>query len=130
MNIYLITSGILCLILGLLHSILGELLIFRTKKKTNKLVPTLVTNGLKERHLRIIWATWHLTSFFGWCIGTLLIKIALDQNLVSKELLKFIIASISISMLCSSILVFIATKGKHPGWIILLGISILTFLGT
>ncbi|WP_281991678.1 hypothetical protein [Aquimarina aggregata] len=130
MNIYLIISGILCLILGLLHSILGELLIFRTKKKTNKLVPTLVTNGLKERHLRIIWATWHLTSFFGWCIGTLLIKIALDQNLVSKELLKFIIASISISMLCSSILVFTATKGKHPGWIILLGISILTFLGT
>ncbi|AXT59199.1 hypothetical protein D1816_02165 [Aquimarina sp. AD10] len=114
----------------MLHSILGELLIFRTKKKTNKLVPTLVTNGLKERHLRIIWATWHLTSFFGWCIGTLLIKIALDQNLVSKELLKFIIASISISMFCSSILVFTATKGKHPGWIILLGISILTFLGT
>ncbi len=93
-------------------------------------MPTLVTNDLKERHLRIIWATWHLTSFFGWCIGTLLIKIALNQNLVSKELLKFIIASISISMLCSSILVFTATKGKHPGWIILLGISILTFLGT
>jgi hypothetical protein len=89
---------------------------------------TLVSNSLKERHLRIIWATWHLASIFGFCIGTLLIKIALDQNLVSTELLKFITISISVSMLCSSILVFTGTKGKHPGWIILLGIGILTFL--
>ena len=128
MNVYLITSGILCFILGVLHSILGELLIFVRKRKTNKLMSTLVSNSLKERHLRIIWATWHLASIFGFCIGTLLIKIALDQNLVSTELLKFITISISVSMLCSSILVFTGTKGKHPGWIILLGIGILTFL--
>jgi hypothetical protein len=128
MNVYLITSGILCFILGGLHSILGELLIFVRKRKTNKLMSTLVSNSLKERHLRIIWATWHLASIFGFCIGTLLIKIALDQNLVSKDFLKFITISISVSMLCSSILVFTGTKGKHPGWIILLGIGILTFL--
>ncbi len=129
MNVYLITAGILCLILGLLHSILGEILIFRPKRKINELVPTLVTNDLKERHLRIIWATWHLASFYGWCISALLIKISLEQNLMSKELLKFITISISVSMLCSAVLVFVGTKGKHLGWLILTGIGILTFLG-
>jgi lipopolysaccharide biosynthesis regulator YciM len=54
--------------------------------------------------------------------------IRVHQNLVSKDFLKFITISISVSMLCSSILVFTGTKGKHPGWIILLGIGILTFL--
>ncbi|UII76245.1 hypothetical protein LV716_00150 [Flagellimonas sp. HMM57] len=125
MNIYLFSAGALCVILGLFHSILGELSIFRAKGRSDNLVSA----DLKVRHLGIIWATWHLASFLGWCIGAMLISIALEQDLISIELLKFIITSIAIAMVSSSILVFIGTKAKHPGWIVLLGIGILTLLG-
>ncbi|WP_136482854.1 hypothetical protein [Cognatitamlana onchidii] len=130
MNQYLWTAGILCLLLGLTHSILGEVLIFKNKKEGKNIIPTIVIPKLKERHLRILWATWHLTSFFGWCMGVILIKIATIQTQVHTELVQFILTSIALTMLCSSLLVFIATKGKHLGWAILLIIGILTLLET
>ncbi|MFD2725410.1 hypothetical protein [Hyunsoonleella rubra] len=129
MNQYLFIAGTLYFILGLVHSILGEILIFKNLKKSNKIIPTIVTSKLKERHLRIIWATWHLTSLFGWCIGVLLIKIGTRQTEMSADMMQFIITCIAITMLCASFLVFISTKGKHLGWIVLLIIGITPILG-
>ncbi len=126
MNIYILIAGILCIILGLVHSILGEYLIFKDRRKTGNLVPTKVGMELKERHLRIIWATWHLSTFFGWCIGALLIKISLNQNMLDSE---FMINSTIVTMFVSSLLVLIGTKGKHPGWIVLLLIGTLLIIG-
>lgn len=129
MNIYFLIAGILCFILGLVHSILGEYLIFKTKRDKKNLVPTKVSTGLKERHLRIIWATWHLASFFGWCIGAFLIKISFGQNNASVEFIDFMINSIIYTMFASSFLVLIGTNGKHPGWAVLLLIGILLIIG-
>ncbi|WP_282079507.1 hypothetical protein [Aquimarina algiphila] len=129
MNAHLFIAGILCFILGLSHSIFGELLIFQQKKNNKKIIPTIVKSDLKERHLRIIWATWHIASFFGWCVGAILIKIALKQTILNAELIEFIISSIAIAMFCSSFLVLFGTKGKHPGWVVFLVIGILTLLG-
>ncbi|WP_242205484.1 hypothetical protein [Aestuariivivens insulae] len=128
MNQYLWIAGVLCFLLGLVHSILGEILIFRNKKKHNKIVPTIVTSKLKERQLRIIWATWYLTPFFGGSIGVMLIKIGTKQAEMSAYLMQSIITAITITMLSASFLVFIATKGKHLGWVILLVIGILNLL--
>lgn len=128
MNNYLLVAGILCSFLGIFHSILGEVLIFRNKSKRKKKVSRIITSCLKERHLRIIRATWHLTSFFGWCIGVILIKIETKQTEMSNDLMQFIIISVTITMFCSSFLVLITTKGKHPGWAVLLIIGILTLL--
>ncbi len=129
MNIYFLTAGILCFILGLVHSFLGEYLIFRSKRSKGKLVPTIVDKELKERHLRILWATWHLASFFGWCIGLFLIKLALYQNKLDTEFIDCVILSITCTMFGSSFLVLIGTKAKHPGWIVLLIIAILLIIG-
>ncbi len=128
MNIYLLIAGLLCLILGLTHSILGEILIFKNKRKAKKIVPSIVRKDLKESHLRIIWATWHLTSFFGLCIATLLLKMAVMPTKLNLEFYQFTVVSISIAFGCSSILVLIGTKGKHLAWIVLLSIAILSFL--
>lgn len=125
MNIYYLTAGILCFILGLIHSVLGEYLIFRDKRNKGSLVPSKANMDLKERHLRIIWASWHLVSFFGWCIGAFLVKISLEQGKVDSEFRDFIIQSAIYTMCASSFLVLIGTKGKHPGWIILLIIGML-----
>jgi len=89
-NIYFLTAGILCFMLGLIHSILGEYLIFKDKRKAGNLVPTKVHTEFKESYLRIIWATWHLSSFFGWCIGAFLVKLSLKQNMLNSEVVNFI----------------------------------------
>jgi len=125
MNSYLGIAGLLCIILGLIHSILGEYLIFHPKRKPRTLVPTQVESDVQEKHLRIIWATWHLASLFGFCIGALLIKLAIVSN-QDFELLLFLITG---SMILSGLLVLMATKGKHPGWFILLLIGTLIFFG-
>ncbi len=48
----------------------------------------------------------------------------------TNELFQFILTSTTITMFCASLLVFITTKGKHLGWVILLIIGILTILET
>ncbi|AXT54635.1 hypothetical protein D1815_02285 [Aquimarina sp. AD1] len=128
MDHYICVAGLLCFILGLVHSILGEVLIFRNLSKSKKIIPTIATSKLKVKHFRIIWATWHLTSLFGWCIGAILLMVATKYNIQTNELFQFILTSTTITMFCSSLLVFIATKGKHLGWVILLIIGILTLL--
>jgi hypothetical protein len=128
MDQYLWIAGMLCVLLGLAHSFLGEFLIFKKKKKPGKFIPTIANTPSEESHLRIIWATWHLTSIFGGCMGVILVRIATTQNQGSTELISFITVSTAIAMLCASFLVGIATKGKHPGWVILLIIGFLVFL--
>lgn len=126
MNNYLFIAGILCVLLGMVHSFLGEFLIFKNKRNKGKLVPTKENPELNERHLRIIWATWHLATIFGWCIGAILILISLDHNLENYFL---ILQFITYTMFLSSLLVLIGTKGKHPGWIVLLIIGVLLIVG-
>lgn len=122
-------AGILCFALGLTHSILGEYLIFNSKRNKGSIVPTKGTPELKERHLRIIWATWHLASVFGWCIGVVIISVAISQSNSDSEWARLIIGSVIVTMVLASILVLVGTKGKHPGWIVLLLISILLLFG-
>ncbi|WP_417858771.1 hypothetical protein [Xanthomarina gelatinilytica] len=127
MNTYFFIAGILCFLLGIAHSILGECLIFKNKRIKGKLIPTKANEYLKERHLRILWATWHLATVFGWCIGILLLKISVLEE---SQLINFMVKSISSTMILSSLLVLIATKGKHPGWLVLLAIGIILMIGT
>jgi len=129
MNIYFLTAGILCLLLGLVHSILGERLIFRSKRQKGSLVPTKTSTLLKKPHLRIIWATWHFASIFGWCVGALLIKIALEPQRLDHNLLDFIINSTIITVFTSSLLVIIGTKARHPGWVVLFLIGLTLMIG-
>ena len=126
MNFPILIAGLLCLLLGVAHSLFGEVLIFHEKRKKGEIVPSKGGEGLKEKHLRIIWATWHLASFFGWAFGVILVKIAFFEEGAQLGNL-FMIQAISISTLTSGLLVFFATKGRHPGWIVLLIISTLLF---
>ncbi|WP_422362228.1 hypothetical protein [Reichenbachiella sp.] len=129
MNLYFLTAGILCFILGLIHSFLGEFLIFKNKRKKGWLVPSLSSPDLKERHLRILWATWHLASVFGWCIGAILIQISGDPSDTNSSLATFIFESSMYAMFLSSGLVLVGTKGRHPGWIVLAVIGYLLMIG-
>ncbi len=122
----LFIAGCLLFLLGLIHSILGEVLIFK-RMRNRGIIPTNGGSLLKERHVRILWATWHLVTVFGWGIGALLCGYS---NLLTAETISspFVINSIVLTMLIGSALVLIGTKGKHPGWVVLLIIAILAWL--
>jgi len=130
MNTYLFIAGILFFFLGIAHSVIGEYLIFKDKRDKGSIVPSKKSAELKERHLRIIWATWHLSSFLGWSIGAILIKISLEQNQLNSIISNFIVQAIIYATFISSFLVLFGTKGKHPGWVGFLLIGILLIIGS
>lgn len=121
MNTYLILAACLTILIGLVHSILGEWLIF-TKLREHGVVPSLPAEPLELRNIRILWATWHLASVFGLAIAAVLFHVA------THPIDTFIIYTVSVAMLSSAGLVLWASRGKHPGWVGLLAVSLLCYL--
>ena len=113
MNILLFSAGILTLTVGLIHSVLGEILIF--KHLLNRtVIPTIGKPLLRERNIRILWASWHIVTIFGLALGGILVYLSYSTMEINTNN-DFIVNLIAYSMLASSALVLIATKAKHPG---------------
>ena len=101
---------------------LGELLIFK-RMRSDTLVPTVGGSLLSERHVRILWATWHIVSIFGLGFAAIL-GIGLD----AVDPPQFVQRVIAVTMAVSGSLVLVATKAKHPGWIGLLLVAALAWI--
>jgi len=126
MNTYFAVAGCLAIVVGIIHSALGETLIFRHMRK-DTFIPIDGGTILKERHVRILWASWHIVTVFGWGFGTILLWLSLPSPQATVEV--FVENTIQFSMLIAALMVLIATKGKHPGWVGLLCVAILVWLG-
>jgi hypothetical protein len=126
MQPFLLAAGVLALVVGLVHSVLGEVLIFR-RMRSQGIVPTMGAALLRESHVRILWACWHIVTILGWAIAAILLRLAFltDYRVIEA----FVVNAIIIALLSCALLVLIATKGKHPGWIGLLGVAVLTWFG-
>jgi hypothetical protein len=110
-----LAAGLLAAATGIVHSVLGERLIFR-HLRAGAVVPTRAAPPLRERHVRILWATWHLGSVFGWAFAAMLLWLAFEPVPTEER----IVAAIVGAHLGGSALVLLATRGRHPGWIALL----------
>ena len=126
MQTMLVAAGVLALVTGLVHSVLGEVLIFR-HLRSGGLVPAMGAPPLRERNIRIIWATWHLATVFGWAFAGVLLRLAFAPHNDSPGSL--IVSAAVFAYLAGSLLVLIGTKGRHPGWIALLVVAVLTWFG-
>lgn len=126
MNGYFVAAAALAFLVGLVHSVLGETLIFRRLRQGGR-VPTNGGSVLGERHVRILWATWHVVTVFGWCMAAILLRWARPS--VGASLDWFDVQAVVFAMLAGSALVFFGTKAKHPGWVGLLGVAVLVWLG-
>lgn len=126
MNACLVTAAVLAFLVGLVHSVLGERLIFR-RLRQGRLVPTNGGSLLQERHVRILWASWHVLTVFGWCIAAVLLWLSLPSSSPSSAL--FIEHAVVIAMLAGSALVFFGTKARHLGWVGLLAVAVFVWLG-
>ena len=122
---YLLAAGSLALLVGAAHSLLGEVLIFR-RLRSGSLVPGLNAPPLEERHIRILWATWHLATVLGWALAAVLLRLSFPVSHSSPTL--FVLNAISLAFLGGASLVLVATNGRHPGWVGLAGVAVLTWL--
>src|SRR5687767_14101184 len=112
MQTFLVVAGSMVLVVGIVHSVLGERLIF-SRMRSEGFVPTVGEPVLRERHVRILWASWHLVSVFGWALGAILLQSAFSSS--DYVFRAFVTNAIAGSMLVASFLVLIGTKGRHPG---------------
>jgi hypothetical protein len=120
MQISFLVAAILAALTGLAHSVLGEILIFR-HLRNGSLVPALGAPPLRERNIRILWATWHLATLFGWAFAGVLFQLALGHP-ISASLLT---GAIVFAYLGGAVLVLVGTKGRHPGWVALTAVAAL-----
>jgi hypothetical protein len=125
MNWYFLAAALLTILIGAVHSVLGEKLIFR-RMRTSGFIPTEGGQVLREPYVRIIWASWHVVTVMGWCVAAFL---AWGATQASAGAFQFFLHAIAVAMLASSILVLLGTKGRHPGWAGLLAVSVLVEAG-
>lgn len=122
MTTLLTTAGILLVLTGIVHSILGEVMIFR-KLSNRSIVPNQSAPPLQERNIRILWASWHMISVFGWVFAAILMKAASNES----PNMAWLANAIAGACLAGGLLVLVGTKGRHPGWIALTLTAVLTW---
>jgi hypothetical protein len=125
-NSYFVAAAVLAFVIGLVHSILGERLVFQ-RMRISGIIPVNGGQVLAESNVRILWASWHIVTVFGWGIAATLWWLADPSNapLASSGISQAIVGA----LLAGSVLVLVGTKGKHPGWAGLLGGAILVLVG-
>ncbi|HJW34532.1 MAG TPA: hypothetical protein VJ505_14400 [Holophagaceae bacterium] len=118
-------ASILAAATGLVHSALGERLIFRHLRE-GSMVPSRPAQPLQGRHVRILWATWHLASVLAWAFAGLLWQVAHSPSFTVSA--KVVLGATAGGFLGSSLLVLIGTRGRHPGWVALGAVGILAWV--
>ena len=113
-------AAVLAVVTGLIHSVLGEWLIFRHLRQ-GTLVPQLGAPPLRARNIRILWATWHLASVFGWAFAALLLSLA---NSPEAPLRQRVLQAAVAANAGGAILVLVGTRGRHPGWVALGAVAV------
>jgi hypothetical protein len=122
MNWLYLAAGLLSVVVAAVHSALGELWVFQRMRR-GSVVPTDGGTVLREPHVRILWASWHVLSVFGLVLGAILVQSAFRPSHGWVQL------AIALAMGIASSLVGFGTRGKHLGWVGLLGVAVLTALG-
>jgi hypothetical protein len=123
MNIFFLAAAGLAVVVGLVHSILGEVMIFRRIPRDPA---ALMAGGLRQRNVNILWATWHIVTVFGCGIAALLFGLAQEPPTVFGRNAAF--GVVCVTAIAAAFVLF-ATRGRHPGWAGLAGIAVLTLAG-
>lgn len=123
MQTLLAAAAVLAIVTGLVHSLLGEWLIFRHLRQSS-LVPSLAAPPLQGRNVRILWATWHLASVFGWVLAALLWQLARNPGVALSK--STVLSAMAAGFLAGALLVLVGTRGRHPGWVALAAVGILS----
>ncbi len=117
----LTAAGGVLFVLGLVHSVLGEIRLFRGFPR--EAFPTVgfpPIVGAPDSLVPTLHVCWHLLTVLGWMLASILAFGAIDQRTV-----QIIAAALS---LCA-VLVAIWTRGKHIGWLGFSAAAVLCWAG-
>jgi hypothetical protein len=123
MNTYFALASGLGLLLCLSHSVMGEMLLI--SRLTNEGLP--VVGGSTEFARRTLRFTWHLPTVLGCGFCAILLWLALPASAGID--LAFVKHALTLSFAACSLIVLVISRGKHPGWVAFLGVTLLTWLG-
>lgn len=121
MNTLLLAAAALAFVTGLAHSILGEVVIFRRLRR-GAFVPTWGGDALRERHVRILWASWHVLTLLGWCMAAMLVELAAWP---ATDVTRGVARLICLGMVTGAVTVLVGTRGRHPGWLAMTLVALL-----
>lgn len=121
MHVSLLASAILCVLMALTHSILGERLILGPLAHTTDLP---VVRGSQTATRRTLRFTWHITSIFGLGIAAVLFYFAQLEMLDSSQI--FVIRALSLTFFLCFLVAVIGSRGRHLSWLIFMLLWILT----
>lgn len=126
-NTMYVAGAVLLTLVGLIHSVLGEVLIF-SRMRTKGMVPTNGGSVLRERHVRILWSTWHVVTVLAFLAAAAILNLkSVPSARVGESWME---AMVIAALLASSALVGIGTRARHPGWVGLLMVAVLVAMGT
>ncbi|MBN1399183.1 MAG: hypothetical protein JXA06_14200 [Bacteroidetes bacterium] len=121
MNTYYVVSACLFILLGIIHSYLGERFILVPLIKRGHLPKIFNSELLTARTLRF---AWHLTTVAWFAFAVILFFL---DKLTPCEIIAKIIA---IAAFISFIISLVIARGRHFSWIIFLAVSILIWIGS
>lgn len=122
--LFLVAAGVLAAVC-MTHSVLGEVLVFRSLR-TRGVVPTAGRPVLRESHLRIVWGSWHLVTVLGLALSALLWRLG-SAPWGDVALAAWVADVAGVATLASGLLVFFATRGRHPAWVPLMAVAALVW---
>ncbi len=122
MSVPLVVSSIMLILLGIIHSFLGERLIFRGLLSRLMQPERPVLSAHKVRVLR---SAWHLVTLLGVGLGAVLLAVAIPAfgNVASTARI------IAITTLICALYWGVGTRGRHPAWIVFLLVAALCWWG-
>lgn len=122
MNIPLIIAAVITIIIGAIHSILGERLIVIPLLKRD-LPKILGSEFITRRTIRL---AWHLTTLAIWALGAIMLVYSAHSLYPGGRAVLTIIA---VTFLISSLASLILVRGKHFSWWVFLMIALAIWYG-
>ena len=119
----LLVAAVLILLLGVVHSLLGERYILVRLFRRDNLPRLFGSDAFTKHTLRF---AWHLTTVVWLGIAALLINLAAGRPLGAPE----IGATLAITAGASGLVALVGSRARHPAWIVFLVVAALVWTGT
>ena len=119
----LLIAAALLLLLGLVHSVLGERYILMRLFRRDNLPRLFGSDGFTKRTLRF---AWHLTTVVWLGVAVLLVRLAGAPPPGVPE----IGATLAVTAGASGLVALVGSRARHPAWIVFLVVALLAWTGT
>ena len=124
MNLSLFAAGLLSVLIGAAHSVLGEKFLLGPLFRRSELPKLLGSTTFARRTLRF---TWHLTTVLLLAIGVVVVVLSFT---VLEPQSAWILRIFSLTFAACGLLSLVGARAKHFSWWVFLLIAVLLWIGT